>query len=150
MLVDFAHTDDALEHVLEAVRPMVPPEGRLRVVFGCGGDRDRGKRPRMGRIAAQLADAVYATSDNPRSEDPNAILDQVLDGVPLDCGRRVQRIVDRGEAISRAIEEAKPCDVVIIAGKGHERTQIFATEVVEFDDQAVAVAALQRWRESST
>ncbi len=104
----------------------------------------------MGRIAAQLADAVYATSDNPRSEDPNAILDQVLDGVPLDCGRRVQRIVDRGEAISRAIEEAKPCDVVIIAGKGHERTQIFATEVVEFDDQAVAVAALQRWRESST
>jgi UDP-N-acetylmuramoyl-L-alanyl-D-glutamate--2,6-diaminopimelate ligase len=149
VLVDFAHTDDALEHVLEAVRPMVPSQGRLRIVFGCGGDRDRGKRPRMGRIAAQLADAVYATSDNPRSEDPNAILDQVLDGVPPDCGRRVQRIVDRREAIGRAIEEAEACDVVIIAGKGHERTQIFAAEVVEFDDQAVAIAALQRRRESS-
>lgn len=142
VLVDFAHTDDALRQVLTSLRPVLPTGGRLVVVFGCGGDRDRQKRPRMGRVASTLGDRIYATSDNPRSELPEAILDQVLSGVPRDCLSRVHRIADRRLAIEQAIGEADPADVVVIAGKGHERTQIIGAETIDFDDADVARDAL--------
>ena len=138
VFVDFAHTDDALEQMLWSVRSVLPEGGKLHVVFGCGGDRDASKRPRMGRIASTVGDAVYATSDNPRSEDPESILDQVLEGVPKDRIAKVQRIVDRKEAIQAAIQAADVCDVVVIAGKGHEKNQILKHSVIPFDDIKVA------------
>jgi UDP-N-acetylmuramyl-tripeptide synthetase len=142
VFVDFAHTDDALEQMLWSVRSVLPEGGKLHVVFGCGGDRDASKRPRMGRIASTVGDAVYATSDNPRSEDPESILDQVLEGVPKDRIAKVQRIVDRKEAIQAAIQAADVCDVVVIAGKGHEKNQILKHSVIPFDDIKVAQEAI--------
>ncbi|MBC8200817.1 MAG: UDP-N-acetylmuramoyl-L-alanyl-D-glutamate--2,6-diaminopimelate ligase [Planctomycetes bacterium] len=138
VFVDFAHTDDALEQMLWSVRHVLPEGGRLHVVFGCGGDRDASKRPRMGRIASTVGDAAYATSDNPRSEDPETILDEVLSGVPLDREPLVHRIVDRKLAIQTAIHAASECDVVVIAGKGHEKNQILKDRVVPFDDVKIA------------
>ncbi len=132
VLVDYAHTPEALRTVLETLRPLV--EGRLVVVFGCGGDRDRDKRPKMARAACELADLVIATSDNPRSEDPEAILVQVAQG--LDEGSRV--VVDRRRAIEVALGEAGPDDLVLIAGKGHETTQEVGGVKHPFDDRAVA------------
>ena len=132
VLRDYAHTPDALERVLRTLRPLVP--GRLIVVFGCGGDRDRGKRPIMGRIAAQWADMPVLTSDNPRTEDPEAILDDVERGM---VGTDHLRIVDRREAIGAAISAAAADDTVVLAGKGHETYQIIGTERVAFDEAAI-------------
>jgi UDP-N-acetylmuramoyl-L-alanyl-D-glutamate--2,6-diaminopimelate ligase len=134
VLVDYAHTPDSLENVLNAGRELIHA-GRLHVVFGCGGDRDRSKRPLMGEIASRLADRVIVTSDNPRSEDPDLIIAQILAG----AGAGVEHFVDRREAIERAIATAEPGDVVVIAGKGHEQGQEFADgRKVPFDDVTVA------------
>ena len=133
VLVDYAHTPDSLENVLRAARGVT--EGRLHVVFGCGGDRDRGKRPLMGEIAARLADRVIVTSDNPRSEDPAAIIDEILVG----SGEEVEHEVDRRVAIDQAISTASAGDVVVIAGKGHEQGQEFeGGRKIPFDDVTVA------------
>jgi UDP-N-acetylmuramoyl-L-alanyl-D-glutamate--2,6-diaminopimelate ligase len=137
VLVDYAHTPDSLENVLAAARPLT--DGTLHVVFGCGGDRDRTKRPLMGEIAARLADHVVVTSDNPRSEDPRAIIGEILAGID----RPVEHRVDRREAIAAAIAAAGPGDVVLIAGKGHEQGQEFAGgHKLPFDDVTVAREAL--------
>jgi UDP-N-acetylmuramoyl-L-alanyl-D-glutamate--2,6-diaminopimelate ligase len=138
VLVDYAHTEESLEAVLTAVRAVTPR--RLLVVFGCGGDRDRGKRAGMGRIAATLADRVFVTSDNPRSEDPEAIIQQVRAGAlaVADASGRVASIADRAVAIATALTEAGDGDAVVIAGKGHETTQVFADRVEPFDDRQVA------------
>jgi UDP-N-acetylmuramoyl-L-alanyl-D-glutamate--2,6-diaminopimelate ligase len=134
VLVDYAHTPDGLENVLRSAREITT--GRLICVFGCGGDRDRGKRPLMGRVARRLADVPLVTSDNPRSEDPNAIIAEVMDGVPMEAEP------DRRAAIERAVGMARPGDVVVIAGKGHEQGQQFADRTLPFDDRTVARDAL--------
>ncbi|MFS8810383.1 UDP-N-acetylmuramoyl-L-alanyl-D-glutamate--2,6-diaminopimelate ligase [Synechococcus sp. R65.1] len=137
VIVDYAHTPDGLENLLKALRPQV--QGRLICVFGCGGDRDRGKRPQMGRIAATWADQVIVTSDNPRTEDPQRILQDILAGIP---GFPWAVEVDRRQAIRLAILEAQPGDTVVIAGKGHEDYQILGTEKIPFDDREEAREAL--------
>lgn len=136
VIVDYAHTADALENVLRALRPLAT--GRLIVVFGCGGDRDRGKRPTMARVACALADEVIITTDNPRSEDPLAIITEVAAGAD---GRHAVE-PDRRRAIERAIAAAAPGDVVLIAGKGHEQGQDVAGSVTPFDDRVVACEVL--------
>ena len=141
VLVDYAHTDDALRKVLEALRPLVA--GRLITVFGAGGDRDRTKRPRMGRAAAHLSDVVWITSDNPRSEDPASIIEEIASGIAPRSRAEVHREVDRRLAIRRAIASARTGDLVLIAGKGHERTQRFADVEVPFDDRQEALAAVE-------
>lgn len=133
VFVDYAHTPDALENVLQTLRPITA--GRLIVVFGCGGNRDRGKRPLMGAVAARLSDYVILTSDNPRREDPQTILDDIEQGMP--SGLAFEKIVNREEAILRALQCAGEGDVVLIAGKGHETYQEFADTVVPFDDREV-------------
>jgi UDP-N-acetylmuramoyl-L-alanyl-D-glutamate--2,6-diaminopimelate ligase len=137
VIVDYAHTPDSLDNVLRAARDMT--EGRVLVVFGAGGDRDRGKRPLMGKVASDLADTVVVTSDNPRSEDPLAIIQDVLQG----AGTEVEIDLDRRAAIRRAISLASEGDVVVIAGKGHEQGQEVAGETLPFDDRAVAREALR-------
>ncbi|HEX2191165.1 MAG TPA: UDP-N-acetylmuramoyl-L-alanyl-D-glutamate--2,6-diaminopimelate ligase [Longimicrobiaceae bacterium] len=132
VLIDYAHTPDALEVALGALRPLTP--GRLIVVFGAGGDRDRGKRPEMGRVAARLADLSIVTSDNPRTEDPERIADEVEAG--MGHAPRL-RVLDRREAIRRALDEAGEGDVVLLAGKGHETYQLWGSEVRPFDERAV-------------
>ena len=140
VLVDYAHTPDSLENVLRAARELTG--GRLHVVFGAGGDRDRGKRPLMGEVAGRLADRVVVTSDNPRSEDPDAIVDAILAGI--DEGAGPVREVDRRRAIARAMQQARAGDVVVIAGKGHEQGQEFEAGRREpFDDLTVAREALR-------
>jgi UDP-N-acetylmuramoyl-L-alanyl-D-glutamate--2,6-diaminopimelate ligase len=140
--VDYSHTPDSLENALRAARELA--EGRVIVVFGAGGDRDRGKRPLMGAIAAQLADVALVTSDNPRSEDPEAIIADVLAGVASDAPARVEHDADRRTSIHRAVGMAAAGDVVVIAGKGHEQGQEFAGGRKEpFDDVAVAREALR-------
>ncbi|MFN4242748.1 MAG: UDP-N-acetylmuramoyl-L-alanyl-D-glutamate--2,6-diaminopimelate ligase [Tepidisphaerales bacterium] len=134
VLVDYAHTDDALRNVLSALRPLVPSGGRLRVVFGCGGDRDRTKRPRMARVAETLADVLYLTSDNPRTEDPEQILREIEAGLSAPPAKPTRTIVDRRSAIEAAIGDAAAGDVVLIAGKGHENYQIVGTTKHHFDD----------------
>jgi UDP-N-acetylmuramoyl-L-alanyl-D-glutamate--2,6-diaminopimelate ligase len=145
VVVDYAHTDDALRNLLETARPLT--EGRLITVFGAGGDRDRTKRPLMGAVAGRLSDLIIITSDNPRTEDPARIIEEVLRGITPDTtrgGQRVLTIPDRRAAILKAIELARPSDVVLIAGKGHEQYQIVGDEVLPFDDAAVAREALNR------
>jgi len=138
VLVDYAHTPDSLENVLRAARGLT--SGRLHVVFGCGGDRDRGKRPLMGEIASRLSDRVIVTSDNPRSEDPEAIIDEILAGAARDA----EHIVDRREAIEQAVAGARRGDVVVIAGKGHEQGQEFeGGHEIPFDDATVAREVLK-------
>jgi UDP-N-acetylmuramoyl-L-alanyl-D-glutamate--2,6-diaminopimelate ligase len=137
VVVDYAHTPDGLTEALRAAR-IAAPGGRLIVVFGCGGDRDAEKRPLMGAAAAALADAIVVTSDNPRSEDPAAIIDATVRGVPDDYRRNVVTEPDRRAAIAIALSMARPGDVVVVAGKGHERTQTIGTAVVDFDDRVVA------------
>jgi UDP-N-acetylmuramoyl-L-alanyl-D-glutamate--2,6-diaminopimelate ligase len=139
VIVDYAHTPDGLDNALAACRPFTT--GRLICVFGCGGDRDRSKRPLMGAIAARLADQVVVTSDNPRTEDPDAILAEVAAGIPSDQTGLVEK--DRARAISLAIETAGPDDLVLIAGKGHEDYQILGTVKVPFDDRDEAEKALR-------
>lgn len=136
VIVDYAHTPDGLAVALDAARPALP--GRLAVVFGCGGDRDREKRSDMGRIAAGAADLVVVTSDNPRSEDPQTIIDAILGGVAADYRSHVLCEPDRRRAIEMAVEWARPGDVVLVAGKGHETTQTIGGRVLPFDDRAVA------------
>ncbi len=139
VLVDYAHTDDALRNVLGAVRPLT--RGRLVVVFGCGGDRDRSKRPRMAAVAEAGADVAIVTSDNPRSEDPSAIIDEIRTGFEHPERHAVR--VDRREAIRHGIESLRaPGDVLIVAGKGHEDYQITAEGTVHFDDREEARRAL--------
>jgi UDP-N-acetylmuramoyl-L-alanyl-D-glutamate--2,6-diaminopimelate ligase len=141
--VDYAHTPDALERVLATAKKLVGAGGRLAVVFGCGGDRDRGKRPIMGAIAARLADRVWVTSDNPRSEPPEAIIAEIVAGIPADSTTRHAAIADRRAAIRAALAWARAGDVVVIAGKGHEPYQIVGSRVLAFDDRAEARAVLQ-------
>jgi UDP-N-acetylmuramoyl-L-alanyl-D-glutamate--2,6-diaminopimelate ligase len=138
VIVDYAHTPDSLENLLKAARPFI--QGKMICVFGCGGDRDRTKRPLMGKIAAELADLAVVTSDNPRTEDPERILADVIQGIPAQIDPWV--ISDRATAIHRAIREAKPGDGVLIAGKGHEDYQILGTEKIHFDDREQAREAL--------
>ena len=145
--VDYAHTDDAIRTVLAAVRPFVPGEAGLVAVIGAGGDRDRSKRPRMMRAALEGADRVVVTSDNPRTEDPEKIVAEVVGGAQGDETHRVIEEVDRRRGIARAIEEASDGDVIVIAGKGHEDYQIVGTQRHPFDDQAVAREALNLRRE---
>jgi UDP-N-acetylmuramoyl-L-alanyl-D-glutamate--2,6-diaminopimelate ligase len=144
VVVDYAHTPASLDNVLREARAMAARAGgRVLCVFGCGGDRDRGKRPLMGAVGARLADVVVVTSDNPRSEDPVAIIDAILKGVVAERAEGADRVlVDRREAIGAAISAARPGDVVVIAGKGHERGQEAAGRVVAFDDREVAAEAL--------
>ncbi|MGN6726002.1 MAG: UDP-N-acetylmuramoyl-L-alanyl-D-glutamate--2,6-diaminopimelate ligase [Tepidisphaeraceae bacterium] len=132
VLVDYAHTDDALRNVLNALRPLT--RGKLRLVFGCGGDRDRTKRPRMAHVAEQFADAIYVTSDNPRTEDPESILREIVSGFTAAGRKHVGVEVDRRTAIERALHDARPGDVVLIAGKGHENYQIVGKTKHHFDD----------------
>jgi UDP-N-acetylmuramoyl-L-alanyl-D-glutamate--2,6-diaminopimelate ligase len=139
-IVDYAHTPDSLESLLTAARPFI--HGKVICVFGCGGDRDRTKRPQMGKIAADLADLVVVTSDNPRTEDPARILQDVIAGIDRQSG--VEVIADRAQAIARAIAMAAPGDGVLIAGKGHEDYQILGTEKIHFDDREQARAALSK------
>jgi UDP-N-acetylmuramoyl-L-alanyl-D-glutamate--2,6-diaminopimelate ligase len=142
VIVDYAHTDDALKNLLETVRELGPT--RVITVFGCGGDRDRSKRPLMGAVASRLSDVVIVTSDNPRSEPPEAILEEIQRG--MNGGRKAERhaIVDRREAIARALEMARPGDAVVIAGKGHETYQVLRDRTVPFDDRQVARDILSR------
>jgi UDP-N-acetylmuramoyl-L-alanyl-D-glutamate--2,6-diaminopimelate ligase len=150
VLVDYAHTDDALSRALVALRPLVPTGARLTVVFGCGGYRDRAKRPRMAVAACAHADRVIVTSDNPRTEDPVAIVEEVLAGVPAEARSRVGSEVDRAAAIERAVSEAEEGDIVLIAGKGHEDYQIVGDRRRDFDDRQVAAEMLRmRWREAA-
>jgi UDP-N-acetylmuramoyl-L-alanyl-D-glutamate--2,6-diaminopimelate ligase len=132
VLRDYAHTPDALERALLAVRPFA--ERRLIAVFGCGGDRDRGKRPQMGAIAERLADHAIVTSDNPRTEDPDRIIDDIEAGMH---GANHERITDRHDAIARALTIAAPDDVVVLAGKGHETYQIRGTIAYPFDEREI-------------
>lgn len=138
VIVDYAHTPDSLENLLKAARPFI--KGKMICVFGCGGDRDRTKRPKMGNIAAMLADSVVVTSDNPRTEDPQKILQDILAGIPEAVKPIVN--VDRAGAIRTAILNAQPGDGVLIAGKGHEDYQILGTEKIHFDDREQARDAL--------
>ncbi|WP_293126311.1 UDP-N-acetylmuramoyl-L-alanyl-D-glutamate--2,6-diaminopimelate ligase [Microcoleus sp. bin38.metabat.b11b12b14.051] len=138
VIVDYAHTPDSLENLLKASRPFIP--GKMICVFGCGGDRDRTKRPLMGKIVAELADVAVVTSDNPRTENPDRILEDVLAGIPATVKPVV--MCDRAAAIRSAIIDAKPGDGVLIAGKGHEDYQILGTEKVHFDDREQARDAL--------
>lgn len=140
VIVDYAHTPDSLENVLTAAKRMaLASGGRVICVFGCGGDRDSGKRPLMGIVVARLADHVVVTSDNPRSEDPESIIGQILEGVSVERTSGPDAMfVDRKEAITHALSEAKPSDVVVIAGKGHETGQEFRDHTIPFDDRIVA------------
>ena len=151
VVVDYAHTDDALRNLLETARPLAP--GRLITVFGAGGDRDRTKRPLMGAVAGRLSDLIVITSDNPRSEDPNRIIEEIQRGITPDTRRdsaqALLTIVDRGAAIAKAIEVARPGDVVLVAGKGHEKYQVIGDHTLPFDDVAVAREALVRRRTKS-
>jgi murE/murF fusion protein len=137
VIVDYAHTPDALERVLSALRPVAQSQGgRLLVVFGCGGDRDRTKRPQMGEIAARLADVVILTSDNPRSEVPGHIIQEIREGIPSNVDVLVEE--DREAAVRRVAEMAEDSDVVLLAGKGHEQTQTIGKEVRPYSDVLVA------------
>ena len=142
VVVDYAHEPDALAAVLRASREITL--GRLIVVFGAGGDRDRSKRPIMGQTAVELADAVIVTSDNPRSEDPQRIVDEIIGGV--DDLSNVTIELDRAAAIETAVAEARPGDLIVIAGKGHETTQTIGTDVIDFDDVSQARDALEQRR----
>jgi UDP-N-acetylmuramoyl-L-alanyl-D-glutamate--2,6-diaminopimelate ligase len=146
VVIDYAHTDDALKNLLETARPLAPR--RVITVFGCGGDRDRTKRPLMGAVAARLSDVVVMTSDNPRTEDPARIIEEIKRGVPpaSDRGAATFAIVDRKEAIQFAIKKAEPGDLVLLVGKGHEQMQVIGGDELPFDEAAIARAALERRR----
>jgi len=142
VLVDYAHSPDGLTQALDAVRQLT--SGRVIVVFGCGGNRDRTKRPVMGEIASRLADRCVITSDNPRNEQPEAIIEEIVNGIPVEARTRCAIEPERATAIRRAIEAAGVDDLVLIAGKGHEDYQIFAGgRTIHFDDREVAWAVLR-------
>ncbi len=148
VVIDYAHTPDALDKALTALRPAVTGAGEIVCVFGCGGDRDPGKRPEMGRIAGQLAHRIVVTSDNPRTEDPAAIASGIIKGIRETGNRRWALVPDRAEAIRAAIASATPQDLVLIAGKGHETYQEINGVRAPFSDATVAMAALAQWRAS--
>ncbi len=150
VVVDYSHTPDSLENALRAARALSDGH-RVLVVFGCGGDRDRGKRPLMGEIGARLADEAFVTSDNPRTEEPLAIVDEVVSGIPESLRSRVVVEPDRRAAIGLAVRAARPGDVVVIAGKGHEQGQKIGDRVIPFDDRTVAHEALEAigWSEAA-
>jgi UDP-N-acetylmuramoyl-L-alanyl-D-glutamate--2,6-diaminopimelate ligase len=139
VIVDYAHTPDALVKLLESVVPLT--KGRVITVFGCGGDRDRSKRPTMARVVSVRSDLTVVTSDNPRTEDAQAIIDEVLVGIGPGC--EFKAIIDRAEAVAYAVQSAKPGDVVVIAGKGHENYQIIGREKFPMDDRDLAKKALE-------
>lgn len=139
IIVDYAHTPDGLENILQTARGFT--KGRVIVVFGCGGDRDRGKRPQMGRIASKFADVAIITTDNPRSESPHKIAHDILQGVVGQADIVVE--LDRASAIRRAVSLARPGDAVLIAGKGHETYQVFADRIIHFDDREIAEQAVE-------
>ena len=143
VLVDYSHTPDALENAASALRPLTP--GRLIVVFGCGGDRDKTKRPLMARAACRHADRIYLTSDNPRTEDPDAIIRDALAGVPDDRKPDLTVQPDRAQAIRASVLEAEPNDTVLLAGKGHEDYQTLGRENIHFDDREHGRLALVQW-----
>ena len=144
VIVDYAHTDDALRNLIALARQLTAQSGgRIITLFGCGGDRDRTKRPKMGKAAGEGSDFVVATSDNPRSEDPRAILAEIEPALKA-TGVSYSVEPDRAAAIHLALEAAKPNDVVLIAGKGHEKEQILADRTIPFDDAEVALAALHK------
>jgi UDP-N-acetylmuramoyl-L-alanyl-D-glutamate--2,6-diaminopimelate ligase len=158
IVVDYAHTDDALKNLLETARPLA--QGRVITVFGCGGDRDKTKRPLMGAVAARLSDMVVVTSDNPRSEDPDQIIEDIRRGIVLPADRVGPKghgpratpslaIVDRKAAIERAVREATAGDLILVAGKGHEKYQVIGERTLPFDDVEVARAALAQRRAGS-
>ena len=150
VVVDYAHTDDALRNLLETARPLA--HGRLITMFGCGGERDRTKRPLMGAVAGRLSDVIVITSDNPRHEDPGRIIEEVQRGITSDTlrpGSQQFAIVDRRAAVAQAIEIARPGDLVLLAGKGHEKYQIVGDASLPFDDVAVARELLVRRRTNS-
>jgi UDP-N-acetylmuramoyl-L-alanyl-D-glutamate--2,6-diaminopimelate ligase len=130
-VVDYAHTPDAVQNILENARAIT--NGRVITVLGCGGDRDASKRPLMGQTAGRLSDILFVTSDNPRSENPELIIDDIMEGLEAPRGA-VERITDRRTAIDRAVREAKPGDMVVVAGKGHENYQIIGERVLPFSD----------------
>jgi UDP-N-acetylmuramoyl-L-alanyl-D-glutamate--2,6-diaminopimelate ligase len=142
VFVDYAHTDAALRHVLSALKQL--PHKRILTVFGCGGCRDTGKRPKMGRVVSELSDFAIITSDNPRKEDPRAIISQIQQG--MNGGNNHEVVVDRRTAIARAIGMAQPGDIVLLAGKGHETCQEFSDTIVPFDDREVAREFLKERR----
>ena len=147
VVIDYAHTDDALKNLLETARPLA--QRRVFTVFGCGGDRDRTKRPLMGAVAARLSDVVVLTSDNPRSEDPARIIDEIKRGISPAAERdrtSLVTIVDRKEAIQFAIRTAEPGDLILLVGKGHEKTQTIGGREMPFDEAQIARAALERRR----
>lgn len=147
VVIDYAHTDDALRNLLETARPLA--QRRMLTVFGCGGDRDRTKRPLMGAVAARLSDMVVITSDNPRSEDPVRIIDEIKRGVSPASDRdsaSIVTIVDRKEAIEFAIKKAQPGDLILLAGKGHEKYQEIGGRLLPFDEAEIARGALERRR----
>ena len=148
VVVDYAHTDDALKNLLETARPLT--NGRIITVFGCGGDRDRTKRPLMGAVAGRLSDVILITSDNPRTEDPARIIEEIQRGITPDTRRNTAQstvaVVDRRQAIERAIDMAVAGDLVLVAGKGHEKYQTIGSQTLPFDDVEVARAALSRRR----
>jgi UDP-N-acetylmuramoyl-L-alanyl-D-glutamate--2,6-diaminopimelate ligase len=146
VIVDYAHTDDALRNLLETTRPLA--EGRVITVFGCGGERDRTKRPLMGAVAARLSDLVIITSDNPRGEDPMAIIEEIKRGLAPSATEHLV-VPDRAVAIRKAVELARPADVILLAGKGHEKYQVIGDRSLPFDDVVMAQAALARRRAKS-
>jgi UDP-N-acetylmuramoyl-L-alanyl-D-glutamate--2,6-diaminopimelate ligase len=143
VIVDYAHTPEAIENVLVTARELLAPDGRLIVVIGAGGDRDWSKRPQMGQVASDRADLLFITSDNPRSEDPSAIIAAVASG----CRATEPVLIeDRREAIFEAVASARSGDVVVLAGKGHEVTQVVGDESLPFDDREVVVRAIDERR----
>jgi UDP-N-acetylmuramoyl-L-alanyl-D-glutamate--2,6-diaminopimelate ligase len=148
VIVDYAHTDDALSKALHAARAVT--KNRLIVVFGCGGNRDRGKRKLMGQVAFELSDHAIITSDNPRREEPQSIIDDILTGLPEDAkkGDDYEICIDRKSAIFKAIGLAKTGDLILVAGKGHEDYQIIGTEKINFDDRKISAQAIRERIES--
>lgn len=142
VFVDFAHTPDGLKQCLMTARAFC--RGRLIVVFGAGGDRDHSKRPLMGEVAARLSDYAIVTSDNPRSEDPEKIIDRIFEGIKGDASKTFERMADRHKAIERAIEVAQLDDIILICGKGHETTQIIGDQILPFDDRAIAASLIKK------
>ena len=143
VVVDYAHTPDGLEKVLSTAHEIAP--GRVIAVFGCGGDRDRTKRPQMAAVTAKWARTIIVTSDNPRSEDPQQIIDEILTGFSTEDRARVIVEPDRAKAVRRAIHAAAPDDLVVLAGKGHEDYQILADRTIHLDDREEAALALADW-----
>ena len=141
VIVDYAHTPDGVKNVLQTARQIT--QGKIITVFGCGGDRDHSKRPLMGSLAAKFSDVIIITSDNPRTEDPEKILDDIVSGLGE---KNFERIIDRRAAIFRAIELARAGDIVMILGKGHETYQILNTGTIHFDDREVAKEAIEQWK----